>query len=133
MEYHVSRHQVQPYSANEGKGRGRIPTCFLVAGDATGDVNMGGNRVFDITQKLFRFWASCPAPVFRILDRVWACAPRIAQTYVRIESLRHSRPGCVKPSDLSRTNVVQRPEIFVVLLFYVHGKHLRSCRDGQLP
>ena len=21
---------------------------------------------------------------------------------------------------------------FVVLLFYVHGKHLRSCRDGQL-
>ena len=22
--------------------------------------------------------------------------------------------------------------IFVVLLFYVHGKHLRSCRDGQL-
>ena len=22
-------------------------------------------------------------------------------------------------------------EYFVVLLFYVHGKHLRSCRDGQ--
>ena len=22
--------------------------------------------------------------------------------------------------------------ISVVLLFYVHGKHLRSCRDGQL-
>ena len=22
--------------------------------------------------------------------------------------------------------------IVVVLLFYVHGKHLRSCRDGQL-
>ena len=21
---------------------------------------------------------------------------------------------------------------YVVLLFYVHGKHLRSCRDGQL-
>ena len=21
---------------------------------------------------------------------------------------------------------------FVALLFYVHGKHLRSCRDGQL-
>ena len=21
---------------------------------------------------------------------------------------------------------------FVDLLFYVHGKHLRSCRDGQL-
>ena len=22
--------------------------------------------------------------------------------------------------------------VVVVLLFYVHGKHLRSCRDGQL-
>ena len=22
--------------------------------------------------------------------------------------------------------------LYVVLLFYVHGKHLRSCRDGQL-
>ena len=22
--------------------------------------------------------------------------------------------------------------VIVVLLFYVHGKHVRSCRDGQL-
>ena len=22
--------------------------------------------------------------------------------------------------------------VVVVLLFYVHGKHLKSCRDGQL-
>ena len=28
--------------------------------------------------------------------------------------------------------VVGRPVVVVVvLLFYVHGKHLRSCRDGQ--
>ena len=28
---------------------------------------------------------------------------------------------------------ILRPLIFVVvLLFYVHGKHLRSCWDGQL-
>ena len=25
-----------------------------------------------------------------------------------------------------------RVVVVVVLLFYVHGKHLRSCRDGQL-
>ena len=25
-----------------------------------------------------------------------------------------------------------RKDFLVVLLFYVHGKHLRSCRDGQL-
>ena len=24
------------------------------------------------------------------------------------------------------------PVVVVALLFYVHGKHLRSCRDGQL-
>ena len=24
------------------------------------------------------------------------------------------------------------PFVVVALLFYVHGKHLRSCRDGQL-
>ena len=30
--------------------------------------------------------------------------------------------------DLFQTIVV----VFVALLFYVHGKHLRSCRDGQL-
>ena len=32
--------------------------------------------------------------------------------------------------------VTNEKQIFVVvvvaLLFYVHGKHLRSCRDGQL-
>ena len=28
---------------------------------------------------------------------------------------------------------VENQELYlVVLLFYVHGKHLRSCRDGQL-
>ena len=26
----------------------------------------------------------------------------------------------------------RRIVVVVVLLFYVHGKHLRSCRDGQL-
>ena len=28
--------------------------------------------------------------------------------------------------------IVRYKKIVVVLLFYVHGKHLRSCRDGQL-
>ena len=28
--------------------------------------------------------------------------------------------------------MVCAPVVVVVLLFYVHGKHLRSCRDGQL-
>ena len=32
-------------------------------------------------------------------------------------------------SKRSRTVLVV---VVVALLFYVHGKHLRSCRDGQL-
>ena len=33
-----------------------------------------------------------------------------------------------------RLNTLQNTWVVVVvaLLFYVHGKHLRSCRDGQL-
>ena len=31
-------------------------------------------------------------------------------------------------NSLHNNNIV----VFVALLFYVHGKHLRSCRDGQL-
>ena len=29
-------------------------------------------------------------------------------------------------------NVNKIVVVVVALLFYVHGKHLRSCRDGQL-
>ena len=29
-------------------------------------------------------------------------------------------------------NINERGKFHVALLFYVHGKHLRSCRDGQL-
>ena len=34
----------------------------------------------------------------------------------------------IKPYTLTSTAVV----VVVALLFYVHGKQLRSCRDGQL-
>ena len=30
------------------------------------------------------------------------------------------------------SQVVQLVVVVVVLLFYVHGKDIRSCRDGQL-
>ena len=32
----------------------------------------------------------------------------------------------------SLLNGTQFLQVVVVLLFYVHGKHLRSCQDGQL-
>ena len=35
-------------------------------------------------------------------------------------------------NDLAGDKVVVNPLVVVALLFYVHGKHLRSCRDGQL-
>ena len=33
---------------------------------------------------------------------------------------------------VSSAAVIAKFQFVVVLLFYVHGKHLRSCRDGQL-
>ena len=32
----------------------------------------------------------------------------------------------------AESRLCERDVVVVVLLFYVHGKHLRSCRDGQL-
>ena len=107
VEWHVTRHQVEPYS--EHKECGGIPKCFLVAGEAIWDVNRRGNRVFDISQKLFLGVKSRPG-LENIRPRL-GLRSQDAQTYVRIESLRRSTPACGKPSDLSRTNVVQAPEI----------------------
>ena len=60
-------------------------------------------------------------------------------------------PPCIQRENFSGTNtdgsfstavsnlflspskkIPQLQIVVVVLLFYVHGKHLRSCRDGQL-
>ena len=35
-------------------------------------------------------------------------------------------------SYLDRNLTISVVVVVVALLFYVHGKHLRSCRDGQL-
>ena len=38
----------------------------------------------------------------------------------------------VKPDETGITWTSGYVVVVVVLLFYVHGKHLRSCRDSQL-
>ena len=53
MECHVAERQIQPNPEHEVQGCGCILQCFLIPRDATGDVNVRGNRVFDICQKLF--------------------------------------------------------------------------------
>ena len=40
--------------------------------------------------------------------------------------------GLCEKFHLYRLEKLVAISIVVVLLFYVHGKHLRSCRDGQL-
>ena len=87
VECHVIRHQVEPYSAHKFKGYGRIPKCFLVAGDATGDVNRRGNRIFDISQKLFLGIKSCSGLEnirsclgLRSQDSLNICADRVIKT-----------------------------------------------------
>ena len=38
---------------------------------------------------------------------------------------------CVFTVCMSHKVPISRDEAIVALLFYVHGKHLRSCRDGD--
>ena len=44
--------------------------------------------------------------------------------------IRKGQPTSKEVPDLENLSIPQM--VVVVLLFYVHGKHLRSCRDGQL-
>ena len=55
---------------------------------------------------------------------------KCSQVFIK-ESYYLLRSFCMYESaknELKENNKV----LVVVLLFYVHGKHLRSCRDGQL-
>ena len=45
---------------------------------------------------------------------------------------RHNVSATKYKSVIKMSTTGRQPVVFVVLLFYVHGKHLRSCRDGQL-
>ena len=45
--------------------------------------------------------------------------------FIGVPILKYIKVSDVKYESLYRISVV-------VLLFYIHGKHLRSCRDGQL-
>ena len=48
------------------------------------------------------------------------------------ETARYRLKYCLK-GPLNPKQPTNQPTVAVVaLLFYVHGKHLRSCRDGQL-
>ena len=51
----------------------------------------------------------------------------------RLEGLSQLRKIVVRLTNRpNMTLAVYRGRCIVALLFYVHGKHLRSCRDGQL-
>ena len=41
-------------------------------------------------------------------------------------------PACLMMNEYTFMGTNSVVVVVVVLLFYVHGKHLRSCRDGQL-
>ena len=52
----------------------------------------------------------------------------ILSSLFRVKEILSPINTFVIPSEASGPIVV----VVVVLLLYVHGKHLRSCRDGQL-
>ena len=49
-------------------------------------------------------------------------------------SVRKDDNKLLNATDLTIGHISVLPTVVVVvvLLFYVHGKHVRSCRDGQL-
>ena len=49
-----------------------------------------------------------------------------------IDVYRGSKTTTTHTQSTPRAEVHLKLPVVVVLLFYVHGKHLRSCRDGQL-
>ena len=54
-----------------------------------------------------------------------------------LNNLNFNHPFCFKlygtlPKYSAKYKLSLERKFSVVLLFYVHGKHLRSCRDGQL-
>ena len=59
-------------------------------------------------------------------------------TLDRMDTLNFLCPSSISSSSsssitsASQGTPLRRVVVAVALLFYVHGKHLRSCRDGQL-
>ena len=75
-----------------------------------------------------------PYPVCKKMGYPYpVCKKLISTVHLNKYTYRHT------PRNLSADNILYCASqktwlhcFFVALLFYVHGKHLRSCRDGQL-
>ena len=57
--------------------------------------------------------------------------------FFTLQEIQHSSTFILKPSsEVEKLDTSEWPLLLkvnsIALLFYVHGKHLRSCRDGQL-
>ena len=46
--------------------------------------------------------------------------------------IRQKQMRYFKTNNSARVDKSFQIVVVVALLFYIHGKHLRSCRDGQL-
>ena len=64
-------------------------------------------------------------------ERICSCRSKFSPLRVDHMSKSYAHPEKQIEIHASLGNIVFGNET-VVLLFYVHGKHLRSCRDGQL-
>ena len=71
--------------------------------------------------------------LFLILINLQAiCIQQIIKIQITYKP-NHEKTKSHKRHNANRINPIKHPrDVVVVLLFYVHGKHLRSCRDGQL-
>ena len=75
-----------------------------------------------------------PARADRDTDRAerGRCFDTHEQVFLLDEHRGQGRYPAYTPNSNIDRQCIQNNVVVVVLLFYVHGKHLRSCRDGQL-
>ena len=74
---------------------------------------------------------------FRLIEpvKLFMCAQNTGQTHGAGMDGHGSVGTSLRESEVLNGRTAPRTAAMVVveLLFYVHGKHLRSCRGGQLP
>ena len=80
------------------------------------------NKIYTITKGRETFYSDHTVPII-------SCSENQYMFYKRVTVWNH---GLHQRTENCCMYKFSGTVVFVVLLFYVHGKHLRSCRDGQL-
>ena len=95
-------------------------------GEHGGKVSIGGRN---ITNLRFADDTDALAEEEQELEALVESLDKTCTSYKRVISAEKTKLMTNSANDIQREIKVV---VVVALLFYVHGKHLRSCRDGQI-